>query len=74
MTFGDCFLAETDMNRRVAEERSRADAKHLARRLRSGRQGRLSRQCRWLLCRLGYRLVGLGVWLERYSQSKAQPA
>ena len=73
MLFGDCLWAETEMHRRVAEERSRADANRLARRLRSGRQGGLSWQYRWLLCELGYRLVGLGARLERYSQSKTQP-
>jgi hypothetical protein len=73
MLSGEYFLAEREMHQRVAEERSRADAKRLARRLRSGRQGGLSWQCRWLLCELGYWLVGLGDRLERYSLSKTQP-
>jgi hypothetical protein len=70
MSFGDYHLAEREMYQRVAEERSQADARRLARRPTSERQGGLSWQIRWLVCKLGYRLVGLGTRLERYSQSK----
>lgn len=74
MLFESCQRAEIEMNLRVAEEQSRAEAYRLARRARSGRPGGLSWQCRWLLCGLGYRLVGLGAWLEGLSLPRTRPA
>jgi hypothetical protein len=67
----DPFAAERLMYDRVREEHQRADARRLAQQVQPSHHGAVSRQLRWPVCQLGYRLVSLGAWLEQ--QSMAQP-
>lgn len=67
MRDADPFTAERLMVHKVREERQRAEMRRLARLAQPRRQRPLSRQLRWPVCKLGYRLVSLGAWLEQHS-------
>ena len=73
MSDGDWYMAKRMMDLRVAEEHNLAKGRELGRLTREGQPGGLVWQGRWLVCRLGYRLVALGAWLEGHSLPEAQP-
>jgi hypothetical protein len=73
MSYRDVYIAERTMDQRVAERHNVADARHLARLARQGQPGGLAWHGRWMVCRLGFRLVALGAWLEGHSLPEAQP-
>jgi hypothetical protein len=63
MSYGEVYIAERTMGRRVEENLQQMAAHHLRRRMKAERANRW----RWFVCNLGYRLVALGAWLEQYS-------
>lgn len=72
MTYRDVYIAEQTMNSNVEERLRQAEAKRLVRRLALPHRSGLSRQLRLLVCELGYLLVSLGAWMERYGQPQYQ--
>jgi hypothetical protein len=61
----DLYVAERSMEGRLEERRSRAESRYEARQMRSQSQPSFGLGRR-LACELGYRLVAMGAWLERY--------
>ncbi len=70
MSYRDVYIAERTMFRRLEENRQEVEVRRLIHQLNASRPGWLSRAFRALLCEVGYRLVVLGAWLERYSSSQ----
>ncbi len=68
MSYRDVYIAEQTMDQSVAERLHQAETRRLVRQLTPSRQNGLSREGRWLVCKLGYLLVTLGAWLERFGQ------
>jgi hypothetical protein len=67
MSYGELYVAESIMHRRLQERRQEIGILGLKRRLSTHGGGWLSRQSRMLLWRLGQLLVALGKRLEGYS-------
>jgi hypothetical protein len=62
----DLYVAERGMEGRLEERRGRAESRYEARQMRSLGQSSFGLGRR-LACELGYRLVSMGAWLERYA-------
>ena len=60
----DGWLAEREMNMHVRDARAQAETRRLARLVRMQRNQGLSWELRWMMCRLGLRLVSLGARIE----------
>jgi len=60
----DSWLAEREMNTNVRENLAQAESRRLARLLRMQRHQGLAWEFRWMMCRLGLRLVALGARIE----------
>jgi hypothetical protein len=74
MSYADWMYAEPVMNQRAEERVARAQARRQARLLRSLTHRSLTWRARWLTCEVGYRLVGLGAWLEGTLSASAYPS
>lgn len=60
----DGWLAEREMNMHVRDARAQAETRRLVRLVRMQRNQGLSWELRWMMCRLGLRLVALGARIE----------
>lgn len=60
----DGWLAEREMNMHVRDAHAQAETRRLARLARLQRNQGLSWELRWMMCRLGLRLVALGARIE----------
>ncbi len=67
MRGADPYLAEREMNMRVAAQLDQAQARGLLKSADDRPRESLARRGQWLLCQLGYHLVALGARLEAYS-------
>ena len=67
MRSADPYLAEREMNLRVASEQHQARVRGWARSGAQEQPGMLVRRGRELLCELGYLLVSVGARLESYA-------
>lgn len=63
--FLDLYLAEREMEVQLKERRNWAKSRYQARQMRSQDQPSFG-LARRLACEVGYRLVAMGAWLERY--------
>jgi predicted RNA-binding protein associated with RNAse of E/G family len=66
MSYRDVYIAERTMHLRVEERLQQAEVRRMQQEQTSPIRGWLSRQNRMLVCELGYRMVVIGAWLERY--------